>query len=220
MKKEKTFAPKKKGKNMQFSKVPKKGKKMRRKIRLSRLKFEEKILQIKRVTKVVKGGKKMTFRAVVIVGDINRKVGLGVGRADDVKLAIDKAVLNAKKHIINVPLTKKSSIPHFTSFNFGACKIIMKPAPLGTGVIAGASMRPVLELSGIKNVSAKQLGAKNILNNAKATIMALSTLAKKIELTSSQSARRKKFYDKIMKKFKSRDIKKSYRKKIRKANNA
>ncbi len=195
---EKTFSSDKK------EKVKKSGKKGKRKAitRLSKLKFEEKILQIKRVTKVVKGGKKMTFRALVIVGDLSRKVGLGIGRADDVNLAIDKAILNAKKHIINVPLTKKFSIPHLTSSEFGACKVMIRPAPLGTGVIAGASMRTVLELSGIKNVSAKQLGAKNLLNNAKATISALSTLSEKIELAKYQSIRRRAFYKKVMKEFK------------------
>lgn len=179
----------------------KKGKKT--KIRLSKLKFVEKILQIKRVTKVVKGGKKMTFRAVVIVGDLKRKVGLGVGRADDVNLAIDKAILNAKKHLINVPLTKKLSIPHFTFANFGACKVMIRPASLGTGVIAGGSMRPVLELAGIKNALAKEFGSKNILNNAKASISALYNLAEKIELAKYQSQRRAKFYQKIMKEFKN-----------------
>jgi small subunit ribosomal protein S5 len=172
-------------------------------IRLSKLKFEEKILQVKRVTKVVKGGKKMTFRAVVAVGDTKHKVGLGIGRADDVNLAIDKAILNAKKHLINVPLTKKLSIPHFISAKYGACKIMIRPASLGTGVIAGGSMRPVLELAGIKNVLGKQFGSKNILNNAKASINALSNLAQKIDLAKSQSKRREKFYKKIMKEFKN-----------------
>eukprot|EP01038_Epipyxis_sp_PR26KG_P008622 gene8622-11655_t len=151
-------------------------------IRLSKIKYEEKILQIKRVTKVVKGGKKMTFRAIVIIGDNKRKVGVGVGRADDVNLAIDKAVLNGKKNLINVPLTLRDSVPHVIKSSYGACSIMLRPALQGTGVIAGGSVRTVLELAGIKNVLAKQFGSNNMLNNAKATILALTSLNEKIEL--------------------------------------
>lgn len=171
--------------------------------RLSKKKYEEKIVQIKRVTKVVKGGKKMTFRAVVIIGDTKRKVGVGIGRADDVNLAIDKAVLNGKKNLINVPLTLKYSLPHVVNASYGACKIMLRPAALGTGVIAGGSVRTVLELAGIKNILAKQFGSNNILNNAKATILALNLLNEKIELGKYQSSRKQKFYDKVMKKYKN-----------------
>jgi small subunit ribosomal protein S5 len=171
--------------------------------RLSKKKYEEKIVQIKRVTKVVKGGKKMTFRAVVIIGDTKRKVGVGIGRADDVNLAIDKAVLNGKKNLINVPLTLKYSLPHVVNASYGACSIMLRPAGLGTGVIAGGSVRTVLELAGIKNILAKQFGSSNILNNAKATILALSLLNEKIELGKYQSSRKQKFYEKVMKKYKN-----------------
>jgi small subunit ribosomal protein S5 len=172
-------------------------------IRLSKIKYEEKIIQIKRVTKVVKGGKKMTFRAIVIIGDNKRKVGVGIGRADDVNLAIDKAVLNGKKNLINVPLTIKSSIPHVANAQYGACNIMLRPAAQGTGVIAGGSIRTVLELAGIKNILAKQFGANNILNNAKATILALTALNEKIEIGKYQSNRKQLFYDKIMRKYKN-----------------
>jgi small subunit ribosomal protein S5 len=172
-------------------------------IRLSKLKFEEKIVQITRVTKVVKGGKKLTFRAVVIIGDNNRKVGVGVGRADDVNLAIDKAILNGKKNLINVPLTLKYSIPHVIHSAYGACNIMLRPASAGTGVIAGGSVRTVLELAGVKNILAKQFGSNNILNNAKATIKALTDLNEKIELGKYQSSRKQLFYDKIMRKYKN-----------------
>jgi small subunit ribosomal protein S5 len=171
--------------------------------RLSKKKYEEKIVQIKRVTKVVKGGKKMTFRAVVIIGDTKRKVGVGIGRADDVNLAIDKAVLNGKKNLINVPLTLKYSLPHVVNASYGACKIMLRPAALGTGVIAGGSVRTVLELAGIKNILAKQFGSSNILNNAKATILALTNLNEKIELGKYQSSHKRIFYDKIMRKYKN-----------------
>ena len=168
-------------------------------IRLSKIKYEEKIVQVKRVTKVVKGGKKMTFRAIVIIGDNKRKVGVGIGRADDVNLAIDKAVLNGKKNLINVPLTFNSSVPHVVKSSYGACNIMLRPASQGTGVIAGGSVKTVLELAGIKNILAKQFGANNILNNAKATILALISLNEKVELGKSQSYRKQLFYEKIMK---------------------
>jgi len=93
---------------------------------LSKINYEEKIVQIKRVTKVVKGGKKMTFRAVVIIGDNKRKVGVGIGRADDVNLAIDKAIINGKKNLINVPLTLKDSIPHVVNASYGACSLMLR----------------------------------------------------------------------------------------------
>lgn len=144
--------------------------------RLSKQKYEEKIVQIKRVTKVVKGGKKMTFRAIVIVGNNFNKVGVGIGRADDVNLAIDKAVLNGKKNLITVPITVQYSIPYIVKSTFGACSIMLRPATEGSGVIAGSSIKAVLELAGFRNILAKQFGSKNILNNAKATIQALNRL--------------------------------------------
>ena len=172
-------------------------------IRLSKIKYDEKIVQIRRVTKVVKGGKKITFRAIVIVGDNKRKVGVGIGRADDINLAIDKAVLNGKKNLISVPLTLRYSVPHVVTASYGACSIMLRPASQGTGVIAGGSVRTVLELAGIKNILAKQFGSNNILNNAKATILALTTLNEKVELGKYQSVRKQLFYDKIMRKYKN-----------------
>jgi small subunit ribosomal protein S5 len=190
-------------KNNTFSKTNFRNSKKKNTIRLSKLKFEEKIVQITRVTKVVKGGKKLTFRAVVIIGDNKRKVGVGIGRAEDVNLAIDKAVLNGKKNLINVPLTIKYSIPHVVKSTFGACSIMLRPASQGTGVIAGGSVRTVLELAGVKNILAKQFGSSNILNNAKATILALTNLNEKIELGKYQSSHKRIFYDKIMRKYKN-----------------
>ena len=166
-------------------------------IRLSKIKYEEKIIQIKRVTKVVKGGKKLTFRAVVIVGDNKRKVGVGVGRADDVNMAIDKAILHGKKNLINVPLTLKSSVPHVIKASYGACSIMLRPASQGTGVIAGGSIRTVLELAGIRNILAKQFGSSNVLNNAKTTILALNLLNEKVELGKYQSTKKQIFAKKI-----------------------
>ena len=152
--------------------------------------------------KVVKGGKKMTFRAIVIIGDTKRKVGVGIGRAEDVNLAIEKAVLNGKKNLITVPLTVFFSVPHVIKASYGACKIMLRPASQGTGVIAGGSVRTVLELAGVQNILAKQFGSSNILNNAKATILALTRCNEKIELGKAQSLRKQQFYEKIMRKFK------------------
>lgn len=172
-------------------------------VKLSKIKYQEKVVQVKRVTKVVKGGKKMTFRAVIIIGDNKQKVGVGVGRAEDVNLAIDKAILHAKKNLITVPLTIFSSVPHVVEAAFGATKIMLRPAALGTGVIAGGSIRTVLELAGINNILAKQFGCNNILNNAKVTILALMKLNEKIELGKAQCLRKKYYYHKIMKKYPS-----------------
>ena len=136
----------------------------------------ERVVAIQRVTKVVKGGKKMSFRAVVIVGDEHGKVGVGVGKAGDVITAVKKGVTDGKKHVINVPLTSSDSIPHPTTGRFGAAKLVLRPSAPGSGVIAGGSVRTVLELAGVKNILSKQLGSNNLLNNARATVEGLSSL--------------------------------------------
>ena len=176
--------------------------------RLSKINYKEKIVQVKRVMKAVKGGRKVTFRAVVIIGDTRRKVGVGIGRAEESKLAIDKAILNGKKNLINVPLTLKYSIPHAANVSYGASNIRLYPASQGTGIIAGRSARAVLELAGIKNISSKQFGSKNLLNNAKTTILSLISLNEKVELGKYQSIRKRLLYNRIMKK--SIIIKKKY----------
>lgn len=173
--------------------------KKRKILRLSKIKYEEKIVQVKRVTKVVKGGKKMTFRAIVIVGDGVSKVGIGIGRAEDVNLAIDKAALNGKKNLITVPLTLERSIPHIARTKYSSCSIMLRPAAEGSGVIAGGSVKTVLELGGFKNVIAKQFGAKNVLNNAKATIQAIIILNEKVELGKLKSSYLNLFYRTRMK---------------------
>nr|YP_010851671.1 ribosomal protein S5 [Echinothamnion hystrix]WGH14582.1 ribosomal protein S5 [Echinothamnion hystrix] len=138
--------------------------------------WEEKVVQVKRVTKVVKGGKKLSFRAVLIIGNENGQIGVGVGKASDVIGAVKKGVADAKKHIINIPLTKYYSIPHPINGTSGAAKIMLRPSATGSGVIAGGSARTVLELAGIKNILAKQLGSNNTLNNARAVLNALNNL--------------------------------------------
>lgn len=139
-------------------------------------KWEEKVVQVRRVTKVVKGGKKLSFRAILVVGDERGQVGVGIGKASDVIGAVKKAVTDAKKNLITIPLTKFNSIPHPINGISGAAKVIMRPSAQGSGVIAGGSVRTVLELAGVKNILAKQLGSSNPLNNARAALDALSNL--------------------------------------------
>jgi len=138
--------------------------------------FKTKIVQMRRVSKTLKGGKKLTFSAVVIVGDETGRVGVGIGRANDANVSVEKATYNGKKNLVQIPLTKNDSVPHLVYGNFGASDVLIKPAGIGTGVVAGGPVRAVLELAGVKNVSAKQLGSNNIINNARATIVALKAL--------------------------------------------
>jgi small subunit ribosomal protein S5 len=138
--------------------------------------WQERVVQIRRVTKVVKGGKKLSFRAIVVVGNEKGQVGVGVGKAADVVGAVRKGVADGKKHLVDVPLTKSSSLPHPSTGIGGASKVMVRPAAPGTGVIAGGAVRTVLEMAGVKNVLAKQLGSGNPLNNARAAIDALAGL--------------------------------------------
>lgn len=138
--------------------------------------WQERVVQIRRVTKVVKGGKKLSFRAIVVVGNERGQVGVGVGKASDVISAVKKGVVDGKKHLIEVPLTKSNSIPHPTNGAATGAQVMMRPAAPGTGVIAGGAVRTVLELAGVRNILAKQLGSGNPLNNARAAVNALSSL--------------------------------------------
>ena len=145
-------------------------------------KFIERLIKISRVTKVTKGGKKLSFRAVVVIGDENGQVGVGIGKAEDVVNAFKKAKTNGRKNLIKIPITKSLSIPHSVIGDLGACKIIMRPSIEGSGVIAGGAVRTVLEVAGIKNVIAKQLGSDNLLNNARAAIVGLQSLTTKSQV--------------------------------------
>ncbi|YAI81589.1 MAG: 30S ribosomal protein S5 [cyanobacterium endosymbiont of Rhopalodia sterrenbergii] len=135
--------------------------------------WQERVIQIRRVSKVVKGGKKLSFRAIVVVGNENGQVGVGVGKAGDVIGAVRKGVADGKKQLIDVSLNKASSITHVAKGISGGAKVFVRPAAPGTGVIAGGAVRTVLELAGVKNILAKQLGSSNPLNNARAVINAL-----------------------------------------------
>jgi len=145
-------------------------------------KFVERLIKISRVSKVTKGGKKLSFRAIVVIGDENGQVGVGVAKASDVVNAFKKAKTDGRKNLIKIPITKSLSIPHDVKGNYGACKIIMRPSIEGSGVIAGGAVRTVLEVAGIKNVIAKQLGSDNLLNNARAAVCALGQLTTKSQV--------------------------------------
>ena len=145
-------------------------------------KFIERLIKISRVSKVTKGGKKLSFRAIVVVGDENGKVGVGVAKANDVVNAFKKAKAEGRKNLIKLPITKSLSIPHNVVGNFGACTVILRPSIEGSGVIAGGAVRVVLEVAGVKNVIAKQLGSNNLLNNARASICALDSLTTKTQV--------------------------------------
>lgn len=156
------------------------------KIDPSGLTLNDKLIYINRVAKVVKGGKRMRFSALTVTGDGNGHVGIGIGKANEVPEAIAKAGAVARKNLIEVTL-KGTSIPHEIEFKYGAAKVLLKPAAPGTGVIAGGSVRAVLESAGVKDVLTKSMGSSNRINVARATLMALKGLKNPAE----ELARRK-----------------------------
>lgn len=137
--------------------------------------FDQLIVELSRVTRVTKGGKQMSFRACVLIGDRKGRVGFGVQKGKDVQFAVEKAVNNAKKHMITVPM-RKETLPHRVEAKFKAAKVMLKPAPRGSGLIAGSVLRSVLELAGVPNASAKMLGkSANKIANIKAVFEALKS---------------------------------------------
>ncbi|MFZ5559625.1 MAG: ribosomal protein S5 [Patescibacteria group bacterium] len=140
--------------------------------------FEQKLLDVRRTARMVAGGRRFSFRAVVIIGNKKGKVGVGVAKGADVTMAVEKAVRQAKKDIIQVPITDDNSIAYRVEAKYGAAKVMLKPASKGKGVIAGGTVRAVCNLAGIGNITAKVIGrTTNQLNNARATILALKKLS-------------------------------------------
>ena len=146
-----------------------------KKIRATDIELKDKLVTINRVTKVTKGGRHFSFSAIVIVGDENGVVGHGLGKAKEVTEAISKAIDDAKKNLIKVPIINET-LPHLVKAKYDGAEVMVKPASAGTGIIAGGAMRAVLESAGVKNVLAKSQGSSNPHNVVKATIIALSQM--------------------------------------------
>jgi small subunit ribosomal protein S5 len=144
--------------------------------------FEQKIVEIKRVTRVTGGGKRMRFRALVVIGDKKGKVGIGLQKGADVSEAVNKAVNAAKKTMVPIKIVN-DTIPHEIKFKFKSSVVFLKPAQPGTGVIAGGAIRQVLDLVGVKNVLSKMIGSSNKVNNVMATYLALTKLRSKEEIS-------------------------------------
>jgi len=144
--------------------------------RVEKTEYEQKLLDVARVVRVMAGGRRFRFRAVVVIGNKKGKVGVGVSKGQDVSIAVEKAATDAKKHLIKIPLTE-GTIPHITEAKFSSAKVLLKPGMKGKGVVAGGAVRVICDLAGIENLSGKILGkTKNKLNNARATIEALKKL--------------------------------------------
>ncbi|MDD4996243.1 MAG: 30S ribosomal protein S5 [Patescibacteria group bacterium] len=137
--------------------------------------FAQQLVDLARVTRVVKGGKRLSFRACIVIGNHKGEVGTGIAKGMDVSIAVEKAVRKANKNLIKIPIIN-DTIPHWVKAKYGAAKVLLRPASKGHGIVAGGAARTVLLLTGIKNITAKILGSKNKINNVQATLKALEML--------------------------------------------
>ncbi len=149
--------------------------------------LEERVVYINRVAKVVKGGRRFSLTALVVVGDGNGRVGVGMGKSQEVPIAIRKGVEDAKKNMFNVSLTSEKSVPHEVLGKYGAARVLIKPAVPGTGVMAGSAVRAVMELAGVQNVITKSLGSCNNVNIVKAAAEALRTMETPAEVAARRN---------------------------------
>jgi small subunit ribosomal protein S5 len=145
--------------------------------------FDQKVVEVSRVTRVVAGGKRMRFRALVVVGDKKGRVGFGLRKGVDVAESVNKAVNQAKKHMITLPLAG-DTIPHEVVVKYKSSRLILKPTRTGTGIVAGGAIRAVMDLAGVKNVMSKMLGSSNKVNNIKAVFKAFESMKSKDQLAS------------------------------------
>jgi small subunit ribosomal protein S5 len=146
-----------------------------------RSEFDQKVVEVKRVTRVVAGGKRMRFRALVVIGDHKGRVGMGLKKGADVSESVNKAVNQAKKNMVTLPLVD-GTIPHEVKIKYKSSSLLMKPAKAGTGVIAGGAVRSVMDLAGVKNIVSKMLGSNNKVNNIKAVFEAFKSMRSKEQL--------------------------------------
>lgn len=154
--------------------------------------FDQQIVDLARVTRVTKGGKQLSFRVCIVIGDRKGRVGYGIQKGKDVQIGVEKAVVQARKNMITIPIVK-GTIPHRVEAKANAAKVMIKPAPIGTGIIAGSVVRTILELAGVPNASAKMVGrTNNKINNVKATFKALTSFNKKAVELAKKSADKKK----------------------------
>jgi small subunit ribosomal protein S5 len=188
---------------------------MRKKFEREPKEFDERVVQIDRVTRVVKGGRRLRFRATVVIGDKKGRVGVGVAKGSAVVLAITKAVAQAKKNLITINM-HDTTIPHEVETVYCGARVFLKPASPGTGVIAGGAVRAVVEVAGIKDILSKMIGSSNKINNVYATYEALKSLSQRPETKKNTSKEIKTEKKSVEKEVKSKEAKIAKTKKVKK----